>query len=461
MTMKKSLRESLLFCLFASVMWTISCTTPATNKPSQLMFFANLPQFSAVSETQIPYPIILLHGLGQKAEVWNDANAVKFYSQDLGLGFGGTVKFSKGEPQLVGASNTKTSDFFTVSFSSPYDSIGGWARELRRAIDLVRFKTKSDKVILIGYSMGGVAARYHLLLQHNNHHVKRLITIGSPHQGSAFAKAYNWKTAINQGLSDNPNFVKKLALDAAKGSLETLETGVPFDAPAVGDLRLPHDGGRFLYIINRLPHPGDVEYISVVGRVEFLEGVASLRLSTFSEILRRGLEVVGQGSMALFRDGDGVVSAESQNMSELPWFTSDRNRQKIARTITLQTEHLQHLKSSNEIQRVTLEEQPELKGADFYKVNDKGAIVIDFIDYLPAHKTSVKVTVQKKGLVVFTKEIPKDKISLVRKKDGRVVLRAILEYPQNDDWNEELTFDYTITNSFGNSVNSSKVWEPN
>ncbi|MBN8575118.1 MAG: hypothetical protein J0M05_14485, partial [Candidatus Kapabacteria bacterium] len=71
------------------------------------------------------------------------------------------------------------------------------------------------------------------------------------------------------------------------------------------------------------------------------------------------------------------------------------------------------------------------------------------------------VTVQKKGIVVFTKEIPKEKISLVRKKDGRVVLRAILEYPQNDDWNEELTFDYTITNSFGNSVNSSKVWEPN
>ncbi len=458
---KKVHRSFHIFLAFVFGVWTLSCSTPSSQKPQQLTFFANLPQFSAVSETQIPYPIILLHGLGQKAEVWNDANAVKFYAQDLGLGFGGTIKFSQGVPQLLDNSASKTSDFFTVSFSSPYDSIGGWARELRKAIDIVRTTTKSDKVILIGYSMGGVAARYHLILQPINHHVKRLITIGSPHQGSAFAKAYNWKTSINEGLADNPNFVKKLALDAAKGTLETLETGVPFDAPAVGDLRLPHDGGRFLFTINRLPHPGDVEYVSVVGRVEFLEGVASLRVSTFSEILRRGLEVLGQGGTALLRDGDGVVSAQSQNISELPWFTMDRNRQKIARTITLQTEHLQHLKSSNEIQRVTLEEQPELKGADFYKINDKGALVIDFIDYLPAYKTSVKVTVQKKGIVVFTKEIPKEKISLVRKKDGRVVLRAILEYPQNDDWNEELTFDYTITNSFGNSVNSSKVWEPN
>lgn len=449
------------FLALAFIFWTISCSTPSFQKPSQLSFFANLPQISAVSETQIPYPIILLHGLGQKAEVWNDANAIKFYSQDLGLGFGGTIKFTQGVPQLLGSNSSKTSDFFTVSFSSPYDSIGGWAREIRKAIDVVRTKTKSDKVILIGYSMGGVAARYHLILQPNNHHVKRLVSIGSPHQGSAFAKAYNWKTSINAGLADNPNFVKKLALDAAKATLESLETGVPFDAPAIADLRLPHDGGRFLFTINRMPHPGDVEYVSVVGRVEFLEGVASLRVSTFSEILRRGLEVIGQGGGALLRDGDGVVSAQSQNISELPWFAMDRNRQKIARTITLQTEHIHHLKSSNEIQRVTLEEQPELKGADFYKVNDKGALVIDFIDYLPAGKTSVKVNVSKKGITVLSAEIPKEKISHVRKKDGRVVLRAIFEYPRNDDWNEELTFDYTITNSFGNSINSSKLWEPN
>lgn len=111
--------------------------------------------------------------------------------------------------------------------------VGGLV-ELRKAIDIVRTTTKSDKVILIGYSMGGVAARYHLILQPNNHHVKRLITIGSPHQGSAFAKAYNWKNVLMRVSPVNPNFVKKLALDAAKGTLETLETGVPFDAPAWG-----------------------------------------------------------------------------------------------------------------------------------------------------------------------------------------------------------------------------------
>jgi len=39
---------------------------------------------------QIPYPIVLLHGLGQKASVW-DKHAIKFYEKDLGLKHAGIL----------------------------------------------------------------------------------------------------------------------------------------------------------------------------------------------------------------------------------------------------------------------------------------------------------------------------------------------------------------------------------
>lgn len=435
----------------------LSCSSVKTENGVALPPFVVFPQNTEVTETQIPYPILLLHGLGQKAEVWNDANAVKFYKTDLGLGFGGTIKFTKGSLKLVGTSD-KTSDFFTVSFSSPHDSIGGWTRELSRAIDFVRQKTNADKVILIGYSMGGVAARYHLLLKPTNHHVKRLITIGSPHQGSGYAKVYNWKTAVLKGLADNPNPISRAVLESAKFTLEKMEQGVPFESPAVGDLREFNDYGLFLYNINRMAHPGDVEYISVIGKVEFLDSFNNLN-STLQEIIRRALDVVGKGGSALFKEGDGVVSVESQNMSEIPWFKADRTRQKIARSIVLSTVHLDHLKSSNEIQRLSLEEQPELKGADFYQRNGKAVFAVDFIDYMPAYKTNVKVIVKKGDKVLVTQEIPKENIRLTRKKDGRVVLRAVYEHQANDDWKEDMVFEYTVTNSFGNSVNSSKIWE--
>jgi len=455
--MKNSKHHYLPIFFISIALFVVSCTTTNTQREVVLPPFSPIPQSTEVIETQIPYPILLLHGLGQKAEVWNDANALKFYKNDMGLGYGGALKFTKGVMKLQSA-NDKTSDFFTVSFSSPYDSIGGWARELSKAIDFVRQKTNSDKVILIGYSMGGVAARYHLILKPTNHHVKRLITIGSPHQGSAFAKAYNWKTSILKGLADNPNMISKAVLESAKYTLEKMEQGVPFESPAVGDLREFNDYGFFLYNINRMSHPGDVEYISVIGKVDFLDGVSAIN-SSLQEIIRRGLDVIGKGGSALFKEGDGVVSVESQNMAEIPWFKADRSRQKIARSIVLKTVHLDHLTSSNEIQRLSLEEQPELKGADFHQINGKGVLIVDFIDYLPAIKTAVKITVKKGEKIVSSIEVPKDKIKLVRKRDGRVVLRAIYEHPDNADWMEDLVFDYTITNSFGNSVNSSKIWD--
>jgi len=96
---------------------------------------------------QIPYPIVLLHGLGQKASVW-DKHAIKFYEKDLGLKHAGILKPSKKGIYLDQKGSSSTLDFFTVQFSNPTDSVEGWTKELEQCIAFVREKTGAEKVIL-------------------------------------------------------------------------------------------------------------------------------------------------------------------------------------------------------------------------------------------------------------------------------------------------------------------------
>lgn len=128
-----------------------------------------------------------------------------------------------------------------------------------------------------------------------------------------------------------------------------------------------------------------MEYISVIGDVDISKEIAQFNKSGAQELMRRVLGIIGFGIESLFESGDGVVSTKSQTINELPWFQSQPGRQRISHTIKLQSVHEEHLKNSNEIQKISLEDQPEFKGAEIYRDMSKNSrvLVIDYIDYLP------------------------------------------------------------------------------
>lgn len=107
-------------------------------------------------------------------------------------------------------------------------------------------ETGAEKVILIGYSMGGLTGRHYLTKHLLDHHVQRLITIGSPHQGSAFAKVWNWKTNLIKALENHPDLFSKTFLEQGLELLRNAESDVPFHSAAIRDLRRPEDGGWFV-----------------------------------------------------------------------------------------------------------------------------------------------------------------------------------------------------------------------
>lgn len=426
----------------------------------------HLPVFGTPAQvvtTHIPYPIVLVHGLGQKSTVW-DSYAVKYYEKELGLQFGGVLKKQNGVCVLDNGRGLRTdnsqnpaADFFTVSFSNPVDSIEAWRMELEQYISLVLKRTNAEKVILIGYSMGGLASRSYLTHHLNDHKVQRLITIGTPHQGSAFAKAYNWKSGITNALKSDPNFASKFLLEQSLSALKAAETDVPFDAPAVRDLRRPDDGGIYLSKLGNTPHPLDVEYVSVVGDVQLLKETKEFNKTAVQELLRRVLGVLGFGVESLFESGDGVVSVKSQTMKEIPWFMQDKSRQRISQTITLSSVHEEHLKNSTEIQRVSLEDQPEFKGAEFYHApGDVPVLVIEFSDYLPSNRCKIDlVATDESGKQV---KFSPTGISLIRKNNGAIIDQAICFFPPDVNWYQNLDISITVKNSFGNQFTTTKQW---
>jgi pimeloyl-ACP methyl ester carboxylesterase len=440
-----------------------------------------MPPVQVVTNTHIPYPILLLHGLGQKVSVW-DAQAVKFYEKDLNLSFGGILKMSGTTAVIESKYPSGFADFFTVAFSNPVDSVGAWKRELERHIANVRARTNAEKVILIGYSMGGLTSRYYLTQHLNDHHVQRLITIGSPHQGSPFAKVWKWKTTLKDAQK-TANPLVGAVLGKTLEVLSAAETDVPMDAPAVRDLMRPEDGGEFTKRIAGCPHPTDVEYVSVVGKVEVLKELQQWSKSGVQEMVRRGLEAIGFGMEAAFADGDGVVSAKSQTMNELPWFQADRSRQRISQTITLSTVHEDHLHNSTEIQRVSLDAKPEFKSAELYSVervslernaqtlggqastsqSNSGpssmanALVLEFVDYLPPERCVLSLSVTSEGKQQQL-SVQKERVRLVRKSNGSVVAQAVCPLPETIDLTKPAEFGFTVKNSFGNEFRSIKVW---
>lgn len=159
-----------------------------------------------VAEAALPalpaYPVIFIHGLKSDNTTWIKLKT--YLVNDNGWKYGGNIElryFSNGVFSISNWCPTgdictpNTGNFFTVKII-PNDDLylvqQGYA--VRDAISWVRAYTGHSKVILVGHSMGGLAARAYLqgvaamypgaLSSPYSGDVAKLITIGTPHLGS-------------------------------------------------------------------------------------------------------------------------------------------------------------------------------------------------------------------------------------------------------------------------------------
>jgi pimeloyl-ACP methyl ester carboxylesterase len=83
------------------------------------------------------------------------------------------------------------------------------AHELRRHVDRLRERTGSDRVHVVGHSLGGLIARYYVQRLGGDEAVHTLVTLGSPHGGSA--TAYLMPTPLTRQLMPGSDLLTELA----------------------------------------------------------------------------------------------------------------------------------------------------------------------------------------------------------------------------------------------------------
>lgn len=76
---------------------------------------------------------------------------------------------------------------FALDLEPVFGSIDDYVPLLRQTIESICRDTGSERVIIVAHSMGGLAARAYLR-EHGSERVAHVITIGSPHHGTAIAE---------------------------------------------------------------------------------------------------------------------------------------------------------------------------------------------------------------------------------------------------------------------------------
>ena len=158
----------------------------------------------------LPCPIIFIHGLSGNYNSWNEFATYLQYNAGLNVPINGSslnnLNFSLNHDGNNNTSNA-SSDYRDLTYEPSLGNCDGYIVDfnfgtkgnqaaifkqglaIRDAIKHVRNVTGVDKVILVGHSMGGLAARDYLQnsskwQSDGQHHVAKLVTVGTPHGGS-------------------------------------------------------------------------------------------------------------------------------------------------------------------------------------------------------------------------------------------------------------------------------------
>lgn len=107
---------------------------------------------------------------------------------------------------------------FTINLRPRTAAIEELAHQLSEKIEEVLVLTKSDKVDIIGHSMGGIVARYYIEQMNGAKKVNKLITLGSPHNGTKMAVFGIGANA--RELRTNSEFMKGLNATASGGEVK-------------------------------------------------------------------------------------------------------------------------------------------------------------------------------------------------------------------------------------------------
>jgi len=106
---------------------------------------------------------------------------------------------------------------YGTTYFSP-QSVRRSAEHLARFVERVRARERCARVDIVAHSLGGVVARYYIERLDGAPHVGRVVTIGSPHQGTLIARLGALFPSARETLR-NSAFYRQLGPLAARGDI--------------------------------------------------------------------------------------------------------------------------------------------------------------------------------------------------------------------------------------------------
>ncbi len=252
--------------------------------------------------------LVLIQGyLGQPSS-WSDAGIAQILDQNGWLYAGEFVHTSFGvqlfkvkrPPELVATSEHR---FYRVSLPTEA-SIQRQSYFLSAYLKELRHLYPEEDLILVGHSAGGVLARY-VMVKNPGLNVFMMISIASPHLGTDSAE-------LGRLLGNSP-----LAMIAPMIGANTLNRSQNLYNDLLPEL--PH---RFLYWLNRQPHP-EAEYISIVrdenspNGGDFVVPTNSQYMENVFNLRYRAKSYIVPGSHAL-SPADGILLIDLLNEKSFP-----------------------------------------------------------------------------------------------------------------------------------------------
>jgi pimeloyl-ACP methyl ester carboxylesterase len=98
----------------------------------------------------------------------------------------------------------------TVNLEPIFGDIDHYAEVVHGAVERLREASGAARVVLVGHSMGGLAARVYLR-RHGDAHAARVVTLASPHHGTIFGRLGHSRNA--RQMAKDSRFVEHLKRD--------------------------------------------------------------------------------------------------------------------------------------------------------------------------------------------------------------------------------------------------------
>jgi pimeloyl-ACP methyl ester carboxylesterase len=225
--------------------------------------------------------LVLVHGYLAGVQSW-DMSGITAILQQHNWQRAGTYVASPAGIQLIPAPGVQAEQkFYAVDLPSEAP-VMLQVHQLRGILGAISQAHGNEPVILVGHSAGGVVARA-AVVQGGAGNVKALITIASPHLGTARAEQALDATDIPFPFSMVTDFFAGEAYDTAMRSRSLYV-----------DLVRPQPG-TLLYWLNGQPHP-DIQYVSIV-RGQSAFGSGDYIVPTYSQDMNNVPALHGKSSL--------------------------------------------------------------------------------------------------------------------------------------------------------------------